>query len=486
MALWLIGQGANVTEWLMGTGLTILSIAAAFCSAKVVRRVVEIIRGKVGKTGDIFSPADDVLILHRAISKGDAESVRILLEHGADPSGWDIHGVSSLTLATASGNEEIVTMLLDRGANPLPHDAVERSALGCAASSPKLSWKTVERIFHAYRNAGGDINCTHVTIPEFVGGAPRPLETLPLHQFAAAGSVPGIELLLRYGAKVSTKGRNGMTALHTALFRYRYNRDTYQNIDEICQILVEAAIRLREDLNNQMTPYASFMPMRGATALHLAVVCELEEIVRLLLVNGADVKIVDEEGKTALDLAKGLGNQPITDLLTAKDNGSTTSFVPNCPADATATTTASTSIATDDVIDGLRNCDLTIASGPNTLYLVYKTETLERYDMGDKNATRYVTWTTENNTSIVSTSVESSVVPITSVAFTITATAASVTPSASASASAKAGVSGSANATSTSASASASHTENAAMGLPTGHSLFAAGGAAMALALAIA
>ncbi|KAB8220032.1 hypothetical protein BDV33DRAFT_172746 [Aspergillus novoparasiticus] len=167
-------------------------------------------------------------------------------------------------------------------------------------------------------------------------------------------------------------------------------------------------------------------------------------------------------------------------------NASTTSFVPNCPANPTATTTASTSIATDDLIDGLRNCDLTLASGPNTFYMVYKTETLERYDMGDKNATRYVTWTTTSGTSTIGTSVESSVFPITSVAFTITATAASVTPSASASASAKAGVSGSANATSTSASASASHTENAAMGLPTGHSLFAAGGAAMALALAIA
>ncbi|RAQ59457.1 DNA-binding protein RFXANK [Aspergillus flavus] len=319
MALWLIGQGANVTEWRMGTGLIILSIAAGFCSANVVRRVVDIIRDRVGNIGDIFSPADNVLILHRAISKGDAESVRILLANGADPSGWDIHGVSALTLATASGNEEIVTMLLDLGANPLPHDAVERSAVGCAASSTKLSWKTVERIFHAYRNAGGDINCTYVTIPEFVGGAPRPLQTLPLHQFAAAGSVPGIELLLRYGAKVSTKGRNGMTALHAALFRYRYNRDTYQNIDEICQVLVKAAIRLGEDSNNQLTSSSSFMPMRGTTALHLAVVCELEEIVRLLLDQGADVKIVDEEGKTALDRAKGLGNQPIIDLLTAKD-----------------------------------------------------------------------------------------------------------------------------------------------------------------------
>ncbi|KAB8246383.1 ankyrin repeat-containing domain protein [Aspergillus flavus] len=463
MALWLIGQGANVTEWRMGTGLIILSIAAGFCSANVVRRVVDIIRDRVG----------------------DAESVRILLANGADPSGWDIHGVSALTLATASGNEEIVTMLLDLGANPLPHDAVERSAVGCAASSTKLSWKTVERIFHAYRNAGGDINCTYVTIPEFVGGAPRPLQTLPLHQFAAAGSVPGIELLLRYGAKVSTKGRNGMTALHAALFRYRYNRDTYQNIDEICQVLVKAAIRLGEDSNNQLTSSSSFMPMRGTTALHLAVVCELEEIVRLLLDQGADVKIVDEEGKTVLDRAKGLGNQPIIDLLTAKDNGATTSLLPNCTASATATTTANTSTATDGFSNGLVNCEMTIVSGPKTFYVAYEGETVERYDMGDKSATGYVTWTTTNGTSTME-SVESSVVPVTSAAFTITGTAASVTPLASASASAKASVSGSANATSTSASASASHTENAAMGLPTGHSLFAAGGAAMALALAIA
>ncbi|QMW40849.1 hypothetical protein G4B11_004129 [Aspergillus flavus] len=166
-------------------------------------------------------------------------------------------------------------------------------------------------------------------------------------------------------------------------------------------------------------------------------------------------------------------------------NGATTSLLPNCTARATATTTASTSTATDGFSNGLVNCEMTIVSGPKTFYVAYEGETVERYDMGDKSATGYVTWTTTNGTSTME-SVESSVVPVTSAAFTITGTAASVTPLASASASAKASVSGSANATSTSASASASHTENAAMRLPTGHSLFAAGGAAMALALAIA
>ncbi|KAB8264706.1 ankyrin repeat-containing domain protein [Aspergillus pseudonomiae] len=459
MALWLIGQGADVTEWLMGTGLTILNLAAGFCSATVVRKVVEILREKVGKTGDIFCPSDNVMILHRAISRGDVESVRILLDNGADPSGWDIHGVSALTLATANGNEEIVMMLLDRDANPLPHDAVGRSALGCAAGLPKFSWTTVERIFHAYRNAGGDINCTYVTIPEFVGGAPRPLERLPLHQFAAAGSVPGVELLLQYGAQVSTKGRDGMTALHAALFSYRYRRDSYQIINEICRMLVEAAVGSGEDLNNQMTPYTSFMPMRGATALHLAVVCGLQEVVRLLLDHGADAKIVDDEGKTALDLARGLTDH------------------------ATPTTTSSVSRTTGN---RLMNCDMTFVSGPKTFRMDWEGETFERCDMGSKSATCYVTWTTTHGTSILGTDVDSSMVPVTTVSFTVTATDASVTPSssASASASAKATATGSADASST--SASASNTENAAMGLPTGHAYLAAGGAAMALAVAIA
>ncbi|KAE8363829.1 hypothetical protein BDV27DRAFT_129429 [Aspergillus caelatus] len=166
-------------------------------------------------------------------------------------------------------------------------------------------------------------------------------------------------------------------------------------------------------------------------------------------------------------------------------NGSTTSFVPNCPASATATITASASTATDDTS---LNCDMTLVSGSKTLWLEYEGEEFIRCDMGDKSATCYQTWTTTRGTSTIGTSVTTDQYPVTSVAVTVTATAASVTPTASASAPVKASVSGSANATSTSASASASasQTDNAAMGLPTGHGFLAVGGAAMALALAIA
>ncbi|KAE8137800.1 hypothetical protein BDV38DRAFT_282731 [Aspergillus pseudotamarii] len=175
------------------------------------------------------------------------------------------------------------------------------------------------------------------------------------------------------------------------------------------------------------------------------------------------------------------------DILTNQkpQNGSTTSFVPNCPAGSTATITASASTATDD---SSLNCDMTLVSGSKTLRLEYEGEDFYRCDMGDKSATCYQTWTTTSGTSTIGTSVTTDHYPITSVTITVAATAASVTPTASASASVKASVSGAANATSTSASASASasNTDNAAMGLPTGHAFLAAGGAAMALALAIA
>ncbi|KNG91449.1 hypothetical protein ANOM_000027 [Aspergillus nomiae NRRL 13137] len=164
-------------------------------------------------------------------------------------------------------------------------------------------------------------------------------------------------------------------------------------------------------------------------------------------------------------------------------NGSTTSYSPNCPASATPTTTSSASTTAGN---RLMNCDMTFVSGPKTFRMDWEGETFERCDMGSKSATCYVTWTTTRGTSILGTDVDSSMVPVTTVSFTVTATDASVTPSssASASASAKATATGSADASST--SASASNTENAAMGLPTGHAYFAAGGAAMALAVAIA
>jgi hypothetical protein len=57
--------------------------------------------------------------------RGDADAVRWLLEHGADPntmwSHWDAD-VTPLHLAAWQGHAEVARVLLDAGADPTIHD----------------------------------------------------------------------------------------------------------------------------------------------------------------------------------------------------------------------------------------------------------------------------------------------------------------------------------------------------------------------------
>jgi ankyrin repeat protein len=64
--------------------------------------------------------------LHLAAKRGDAEAVRWLLDHGADPDGrwdhWDAT-VTPLHLAAWHGHRDVVTMLLDAGADQTIEDS---------------------------------------------------------------------------------------------------------------------------------------------------------------------------------------------------------------------------------------------------------------------------------------------------------------------------------------------------------------------------
>ncbi|KAF7595717.1 hypothetical protein BBP40_005161 [Aspergillus hancockii] len=148
-------------------------------------------------------------------------------------------------------------------------------------------------------------------------------------------------------------------------------------------------------------------------------------------------------------------------------NGSTTSYVFNCPTDATVTATPTATTASDDSSNTLA-CDMTFIQGPSSIQINYKDGVFERCDLGSKSATCYETIDYFSGSVTYSESVETDYYPITSTVVTITATDAAVTRSTPAS---------------TKASATA-----AASALSTGarHVYLAAGGAAMALVAAFA
>lgn len=169
-------------------------------------------------------------------------------------------------------------------------------------------------------------------------------------------------------------------------------------------------------------------------------------------------------------------------------NGSTTSYVFNCPSNATVTPTPTATLASNDNLSP-DACDMTFIQGPSSLQINYQDAAMLRCDLGSKSATCYETVDYLSGSVTKSESVSTDVSPITSTVVTITATDAAVTSStpASTKASATAAVSASSTgANPSSGGANASHTENAAVALPTRHAYLTAGGVAMAFAAAFA
>ncbi|MFM8813098.1 MAG: ankyrin repeat domain-containing protein, partial [Methylophilaceae bacterium] len=62
--------------------------------------------------------ADDIPYLLTVASKGDAKSVKAILDTGANPNLRDIDGLTALMYATRKDKVEVVQLLLSKGADP--------------------------------------------------------------------------------------------------------------------------------------------------------------------------------------------------------------------------------------------------------------------------------------------------------------------------------------------------------------------------------
>jgi hypothetical protein len=88
-----------------------------------------LVLGDEAKAAELLAEGDGVIEpgpLHLFAKRGDAQAVRWLLDHGADPndrwSHWDAE-VTPLHLAAAQGHVEVVRLLLEAGADPAIRDS---------------------------------------------------------------------------------------------------------------------------------------------------------------------------------------------------------------------------------------------------------------------------------------------------------------------------------------------------------------------------
>ena len=297
-------------------GFTPLLYAAREGCVECARRLMA-----AGADPDLEDP-DRVTPLNMALLNLHFGLAAYLIQAGADVDKWDFFGRSPLYMAAdvstlpVKGNGamavipsedkvtalDVASMLLDKGANP------------------NLQLKRRPPYRDVPQDRGGD------TI--LAQGATALLRA------ARAGDAPLVDLLLKHGALVDLPSKEGVTPLMAAAgvdFGTRVTRGrnrTSEGVLATLRLLVDAGA----DINARMVaepraavvggasqraaaaggrgrtsqvPSASAVP--DQTALHGAAERGFTAVVKFLADNGADVEAKDANGRTALDLAKGIG-----------------------------------------------------------------------------------------------------------------------------------------------------------------------------------
>lgn len=335
----LINAGADVNA---RAGFWALEETPLFCaiqckaSPEVLRRLIA---GGADVNARVSHAGVEYTALLVAVETGDADSVRTLIEEGADVT---YAGNSLLVYAAGEKDPRLLQMLLAAGADVNAPNQTGNYALGRAAALGKADYV---RMLLA---AGADVNATDgngdtALISAARAKNPEALQILlaagaqvnhtnkkgetALMRAAFVGNVPHVAMLLAAGADKTLRNADGMTALELITHLFCCNRRRVEAEYPLEQEIAYTSIycHLNGSSSAELTPLMQAVLMGkpqdvsallasgadvnaasalGRTALMMAADTHQPEMVELLQAAGADVHARDLQGNTALILAQ--------------------------------------------------------------------------------------------------------------------------------------------------------------------------------------
>jgi ankyrin repeat protein len=256
-----------------------------------------------------------------AARAGDLETVRTLLDAGANVNDAGRDGLSPLLLAAHRGYAKLAMFLLDRGASA-KYDGAGYTALHWAAGSWETEltvtsisadredeeWRTVAglregrlELVRALIAHGADVNARITRTPQRVGSSKNPglpeLEgATPFVVASVAGDLEVMRELVAHGADVHLKTRQNATALMAAAGMGRV----------IGEVAVPEARTLdaAKYLFELGDPEVNAVDELGNSALHYAAFMRRDGIVQLLADKNARLDGRNKWGETPLFLAE--------------------------------------------------------------------------------------------------------------------------------------------------------------------------------------
>ena len=179
-----------------------------------------------------------------AILSENPQMVQLLVDAGYDPM-WSNDAADSLQLAVTKGNTEITRILLDSGTNPDICNYKGSTPLMLAAALGQVE------IMEALLSAGAAPNARNVGSDDIKGYAwitPIFYAVIGSKRAAELGGdqSEAVRMLIRYGAEINDKAKDGSTPLHAAVAQ--------QNLD-IVSLLLELGANPSATDNAGRTPY---------------------------------------------------------------------------------------------------------------------------------------------------------------------------------------------------------------------------------------
>ena len=238
------------------------------------------------------------------VKSGDIEKIEEALKQNQDDKSYvndkNSNGTSALMIACYNGDIKIVQLLLKYGAEINDKASYGETALISALSGYVMSKKDNNKIAKLLIEKGADINAVEYYQTDT---APTPLRNslviTPLRETIRTGNIEMFKFLLGRGVNVIGDGDRGYELCFPSPLTEAIRSGKKEMVKDIIKALGKD---IKTAINTQSQE--TFEAVSGITALMLAAKQGDNEIVQILLQNGAAPSIKAKNGKTALDFAK--------------------------------------------------------------------------------------------------------------------------------------------------------------------------------------